>query len=149
MDNRNRCSSVLGCNDFKNSITSERYSCGFFTMSLPLGSHKNVTMWKVTTFLLVWLCSSQRIMGRPVLPRVTVKIVIKAMRALSQIGPISSGPILLVQWKLAEDHQVTKDIYKDINLAPVLRRADIDFHQINLYPVDSAIFCFCWHLCVE
>ena len=55
-------------------------------MSLPLGSHKNVTMWKVTTFLLVWLCSSQRIMGRPVLPRVTVKIVIQAMRALSQIG---------------------------------------------------------------
>ena len=58
----------------------------FFTMSLPLGSHKNVTMWKVTTFLLVWLCSSQRIMGRPMLPCVTVKIVIKAMRALSQIG---------------------------------------------------------------
>ena len=37
---------------------------------------------------------------------------------------------------------MTKDIYKDINLAPVLRRADIDFHQINLYPVDSAIFVF-------
>ena len=37
---------------------------------------------------------------------------------------------------------MTKDVSKDINLAPVLRRADIDIHQINLYPVDSAIFCF-------
>ena len=140
MDNRNRCSSVLGCNDFKNSITSERYSCGFFTMSLPLGWHKNVTMWKVTTFLLVWLCSSQRIMGRPMLPCVTVKIVIKAMRALSQIGQWSDfvGAVKTRRRSLR-----TKDIYKDINLAPVLQRADIDFHQINLYPVDSAIFCFC------
>ena len=60
--------------------------CGFITMCLPLGSHKNVTMWINNTFLLVWLCSSQRIMGRPMLPCVTVKIVTKAMRALSQIG---------------------------------------------------------------
>ena len=95
-DNRNRCSSVLGCNDFKSSITSERYMCGFITitiLSLPLGSNKNVTVWINNIFLLVWLFSSQRIMGRPMLRCVTVKIVIKAMRALG------------------EDHQVTKDIY--------------------------------------
>ena len=72
---------------------------GFITMSLPLGSNKNVTVWINNIYLLVWLCSSHRIMGRPMLPCVTVKIVIKAMRALSQIEQWSDFVGAVKTWR--------------------------------------------------
>ena len=54
-------------------------------MSLLLGSNKNVTMWIEYIFLLVGPLCSERIMGRPMVPCVTVKIVIKATRVLTHI----------------------------------------------------------------
>ena len=54
-------------------------------MSLLLGSNENVTMWINNIFLLVGPIFPQRIMGRPMLSCVTVKIVIKAGQVLSHI----------------------------------------------------------------
>ena len=54
-------------------------------MSLLLGSNENVTMWMNNIFLLVGPIFPQRIMGRPMLSCVTVKIVMKAGQVLSHI----------------------------------------------------------------
>ena len=54
-------------------------------LSLLLGSNKNVTMWIKNIFLLVGLISSQRIMGRPIFARVTIKIVKGAVPAPTRI----------------------------------------------------------------
>ena len=56
----------------------------FVIMSLLLSSNENVAVWINNIFLLVWLICSEGIMGRPMLPCVTVKIVIKAIGALPQ-----------------------------------------------------------------
>ena len=54
-------------------------------MSLLLGSNKNVTMWINNIFLLVGPIFPPRMMGRPTLSFVTVKIVIKAGQVLTHI----------------------------------------------------------------
>ena len=97
----------------------------FVIMSLLLGSNKNVAMWIRNIFLLVGLICSQRIMGRPMVSCVTVKIVIKATRALTHIEQ-RSIPILLVRWKLRGDHLVTwvRHVFDD-------RTVDITFLPIN------------------
>ena len=97
----------------------------FVTMSLLLGSYENVTMWINNICLLVGLISSLGIMGRPMHPCVTVKIVIKAIRQPTQREQ-RSIPILRVRWKLGRDHLVTRvsHVFDD-------RTVDITFLPIN------------------
>ena len=59
------------------------------------------------------------------LPRITIKIVIKTIRALAQIEQ-RSIPLVVVRWKLKRDHLVTKvnHVFDD-------RTVDITFLPIN------------------
>ena len=114
---------------FKNLITSWSICVQeFVIMSLLLGSNKNVAMWINNIFLLVGTICSQRIMDRPVFPCVTVKIVIKAIRELTQREQ-RSIPILLVRWKLRRDHPVSwvshvfDDSTVDITFLPINQAA--------------------------
>ena len=97
----------------------------FVIMSLLLSSNENVAVWINNIFLLVWLICSEGIMGRPMLPCVSVKIVIKAIRALPQREQ-RSIPILVVRWKLRRDHLVT-----EVNHVFDDRTVDITFMPIN------------------
>ena len=105
----------------------------FVTMSLLLGSYENVTMWINNICLLVGLISSLRIMGRPMLSCVTVKIVIKTIRQPTQREQ-RSMPILRVRWKLeGRDHLVTKVSHLVTKVSHVFdnRTVDITFLPIN------------------
>ena len=113
---------------FKNLITSwSIWVQEFVIMSLLLGSNKNVAMWIRNIFLLVGLICSQRIMGRPMLSCVTVKIVINVRRGHSQIEQ-RSIPILGC-WKFGRDHLVTwishlfDDNTVDITFLPINQAA--------------------------
>ena len=114
---------------FKNFITSwSIWVQEFVIMSLLLGSNKNVAMWINNIFLLVGFICSQRIMDRPVSPCVTVKIVIKAIKELTQREQ-RSIQILLVRWELRRDHPVSwvshvfDDCTVDITFLPINQAA--------------------------
>ena len=56
----------------------------FVIMSLLLSSNENVAVWINNIFLLVWRICSEGIMGRPMPPCVTVKIVIQVKQGLTR-----------------------------------------------------------------
>ena len=96
--------------------------------SFLLDSNENVTMWICNIFLLVRTISSKRIMSRPMVFSVTIKIIVSAVIAF---GHAKQRPIaiVLIRWKPWWDQLVTWASYVfddrtvDITFLPIYHAA--------------------------